>query len=414
LPLIGAQSTVLRWTSSGGGWRALFANIGFFNAFRQAGIVDVENLTTEISAISSNSGTSWLIAQLAYSQSFFDKAVPENPADTYQFTLDWMNAFENFVTSSSSTTDSAGLLRTCELIPFDNVDTLADIKAMCRLFLRVNFQWGSLNYEMFKAAATSAFDDPGLLDRVMNPENRIQLFQHTDLMFQSAVMPTSKVSQKRRSSILKWILKRLNPLQPSGTQLVTYLGPGHNQSVFTVPIPCQYTVTSQNASFRYAVEPYMLPLKVYTAPAPKMFQFIDWDVYFLYRNGVKGSLFTLLPHGRAVRKSVKDFKQPFNNGVGTVIQVVSASSASLSDYTGAMPSFIAQKNSYRKWLIESNSNMSDSEKLRETAKLEERLDLSYSADFINDLAFCSSWSGRCIKDDTRIVDGSYSDGPCKC
>jgi hypothetical protein len=48
---------VLRWASSGGGWRAMAANCGYTGAFAATGLITAEG--SKFTAISSTSGGSW-------------------------------------------------------------------------------------------------------------------------------------------------------------------------------------------------------------------------------------------------------------------------------------------------------------------------------------------------------------------
>jgi len=51
----------LRWGSTGGGWRSMWACAGFANLLSSAGLLD------SLGAVSTTSGASWLSAQLFYS-----------------------------------------------------------------------------------------------------------------------------------------------------------------------------------------------------------------------------------------------------------------------------------------------------------------------------------------------------------
>jgi hypothetical protein len=50
---------VLRWASSGGGWRAMAANCGYTGAFAATGLITAED--SKFTAISTNSGGSWYV-----------------------------------------------------------------------------------------------------------------------------------------------------------------------------------------------------------------------------------------------------------------------------------------------------------------------------------------------------------------
>lgn len=56
------HKSVLRWVSSGGGWRAMAASMGFANVFKQAGLID-DSEASKFSAMSFNSGSAWFATQ---------------------------------------------------------------------------------------------------------------------------------------------------------------------------------------------------------------------------------------------------------------------------------------------------------------------------------------------------------------
>jgi hypothetical protein len=93
------------WSGSGGGWRAMISSIGFINAYKNAGLLDLDKKQFNITAMSTTSGASWALVQLAYSQPFFDKAVPKNTKNVQPFILNWMNSFREFITDNSDSTD---------------------------------------------------------------------------------------------------------------------------------------------------------------------------------------------------------------------------------------------------------------------------------------------------------------------
>ena len=79
----------LRWSASGGGWRAMVANMGFANLFQHAGLLG--NDSSSFTAISTNSGGSWFSTQFFYSPEFFAHVMGD--ADQLsEYVESWMNA----------------------------------------------------------------------------------------------------------------------------------------------------------------------------------------------------------------------------------------------------------------------------------------------------------------------------------
>jgi Lysophospholipase catalytic domain len=377
----------LRLASSGGGLRAMVTNLGFYNAFQQAGIINVQNQTTLLTAISSVSGSSWLVGQVSYSQPFFDMAITNNPESVYQFTLDWLSSFQNSIIRIES--NKKLKIRSCNLLsPFGG-------DSFCKILVYFDFQWGKYISNMFQSTV-KLHGDKGLVKRYLTPENRITIFKNTDLMFQSSIAPMSKVNNR---------FKRIQK------KILTYVGPNHkNNSVFSTVIGCQYTVVSgQNASVRFALESSMTPLKVYTGRAPRRFNFDDWKQYGYFGDERKHSIFTKLP-STCTQCTGTIMKNPFRtNGIGSFDQVISSSSAFLSDFTTAVPSFFSQQNSKSRYKI-IKSSISWIRKQFKIRTLEAQLSILYKrTNFINDLSYCSSWPRKCSKGDVQIIDGGYTD-----
>lgn len=430
---INKNKQVIRWAMSGGGWRSLFSNIGFLNTFRYSGLLDLEKQTFHISAVSTNSGSTWLLVQMAYSQIFFQKAVPpkNNTNDVYQFIIDWLNSLRIFFNDNypangklnQQNRNNSTMLEICKLISPLNMQQspLLGYETFCLFFSRINFNWANLIDEMFLYASTIAYNDTNFKDMIMNETNRIPIFQNTDLYAQIAVLPVSKIvppsTTTSPTSPLLTILQRLLDIfridnRTSSTNLLSYIGPKNiDNSVFTVPIPSQYIVTSNGSRFVYAIKQSMLPFQVYTGPAPNRFRFSDWESHYLYNeNYNNGSIITEVPYDAINNK--QSFIDPFD-GVGTVTQIAAASSASLSDNTGAIPAFVAQRLSVQRYMISNSTTLTKLQKKIQLAQLLLIANLLYSLEVTTEISVCDVWPKQCQKGNYRLVDGAITDGPCK-
>lgn len=72
----------------GGGWRAMFACMGVTRALSRAGVFGPE-YARQLQVLSSNSGGSWFLSQLAYSESFYGNVTGEEH-QVAQMVHDWM------------------------------------------------------------------------------------------------------------------------------------------------------------------------------------------------------------------------------------------------------------------------------------------------------------------------------------
>lgn len=349
-----------------------------------------------LTGFSTNSGSSWALAQLAYSQSFFNKAVPVNTSDVYPFMIDWMKSLSTFINDNYPTDDPSNIvnqnettmIKLCKLIAPLNINpTLLDYENLCLLFTKIYFSWNDLIDQMFIYSSTIVYNDTTFHDRIMNETNRILIFQNTDLYTQMAVMPVSKITipPTRPTSWLIQLLEffRIGAETKSSTNVISYIGPANsNTAGFTVPIPCIYSVTSNGSKFVYAVpDKSMLPFKVYTSPAPNRFRLNDYTNFYLYNeNANKGSILTELPSDAI--NNVMPFKDPFDGVKTTVTQVAAASSSSLSFLlTGFMPSFDAQYLSIDRYKILNNNNLTKHQKRIQLKTLAIRGNLIYPLDF---------------------------------
>jgi len=98
--------------------------------------------------------------------------------------------------------------------------------------------------------ASTAYQDPGFPKRLVNAQNRLDAFKHTDLFIQTTLAPNSRFQSDGGGSLFS-----PEPLR------ISYLGPSDGSgSIFATPIAAQYAVKPNGASFVYAVEESSLPL----------------------------------------------------------------------------------------------------------------------------------------------------------
>ncbi|KAL7542168.1 hypothetical protein ACHAWF_012201 [Thalassiosira exigua] len=116
----GGVAEEILWSSTGGGWRAMFADVGFANAFRRAGLFPdgsegvpdsgaddgTENGTdggtingatsARIASVATVSGGSWFSTQLFYSDEFYRRTVgAETGEELESFVREWMGSYRD-------------------------------------------------------------------------------------------------------------------------------------------------------------------------------------------------------------------------------------------------------------------------------------------------------------------------------
>jgi hypothetical protein len=266
---------------------------------------------------------------------------------------------------------------------------------------------------MFLSASKLAYNDPTFSTRIMNEANRIPIFQNSDLYAQMGVLPVSKIIPPKQNK--PWWYKLFDLLRfwerTASTDKISYIGPGNSKTeVFTVPIPCQYNVTSKGTRVVYGLRPSMFPLKVYTGPSPNRFRFRDWESYYLYDGINNGSILAELPFDAI--NDVTPFQEPFNNGIGSVTQVSAATSSSFGGFTGGTPVFLAQYFSLQRHTIRSNANLTSKQKRKQLAILTVQANLLYTQEIVKDITVCNAWPKRCQKGNYLLGDGAIGDGPC--
>jgi hypothetical protein len=377
------DTTVLRWASSGGGWRSMVVNMGFANAFMQAGLIDDQ--TCHFSAVSSNSGGTWFTLQFFFSQKFFDSVTSPDPVTFKEFVLNWLKSSRDLI-------DDLPDSKLCSLVSlfglFPN-----DISSYCRIFLSSG-DYTELITKMLRRAA-SVYGDAELENRPVKSENKLSVFTTTDLLVQTSIAANSRYEGETNKLLLR------KPLE------VSYVGtsdPNQSEQVLAVPLATQYSIELE--TFLYAVPDSSLPITTRTGPGPWKFNFKDWQRFFLYPTSI-GDIFISEP---TKSSETTLFRDPFG-GNPTVGTLAAASSASFDFLSARAPSYFAQVSSVIKHDAKNTGNLV-SKILKETASLAQS-NLLFNLDILSDFSVCSQWPNPCRATDGRFLDGAVTDGPSK-
>lgn len=85
----------LVWASTGGGFRAMAASIGFANVFAQLGLFSEGNGSSSFSGISATSGSAWFATAFFFSQPYYTAVTNGTTEELEQFVLKLLTALEN-------------------------------------------------------------------------------------------------------------------------------------------------------------------------------------------------------------------------------------------------------------------------------------------------------------------------------
>jgi len=320
----------------------MFADIGYANIFQQAGLMN--ETSTRFNSIATVSGGSWFSTQLFYSHEFYKRsALAASPDDIEEFVLEWMETYYNI---SSNVSDEVQ-----EECSQAEKEELLDV---CELLHEFNYDWAYFIEQMLKAASTN-YGDPTFVEKLVNPQSRIEPLQNTSLIIQAALMPVSRL--------------RFNDSGKLSSTAV-YLGydvDGNpsNADLFTGALPLSWVVETAKSYFWYGTDDIVQDndseLYTYVEEVPVEFSYADWDPFYLYP-GTDGNITRSsteiiegLPtynKGSSIPTKVGTLRTPFGGNIPTVVQVASISSAAGGPYSPANPSVYAQTFSMGNYAIE--------------------------------------------------------------
>lgn len=344
----------LVWSSTGGGWRAMIADIGYANVFQQAGIFG-ENYNN-FDTIATVSGGSWFSTQLFYSKKFYDQTVlAQSPKQVEEFVLRWMQTYYNI---SSDVSDETITKCNTSDVESDDADYDAEnppsqnLFDVCVLLEEFNHDWAYFIEQMLTAASTE-YGDPDFTSMDMSPANRHTAMEQTDLCIQAALTPNSRI--------------RYNGTTTTTGVYIGYddgTGTTGSTNIFTVPLSFAIIVDNSGVSFEYGTDDITNPnddesgsgLYAYTAGnTPNDFSWNDWKPFYLFPgNGGKIIIdSTEILVGDQPLNKVGKFREPFRGAEKTtIVQAASVSSAAGGPYSSLNPSIYAHTFSTGDYAIE--------------------------------------------------------------
>jgi len=372
IKLVNCSEDGILWASTGGGWRAMCACIGFANVFHQVGLLS--ETSSQFSAVSTVSGASWFSAQLFYSDEFY-KNMMGTPDDIQNFVTSWMNSY---LALNENVTENESCSET--IIKKRNRSELYE--SLCNLLIEFNGDWAEFVASMLEAASKD-FGDPEFTSRKCGEDNRVAALKETDLLIQSSLAPNSR----QRS-----------------TETAIYLGPSGGSDLYSVVLPATYVVNKNGGRF---VIGSSSSLEAYNGPTTEAFSLSEWENFYMYP-GTNGTI----EIANTFEASTKGyFREPFNGSTPNTVQVASISSAALGPFSPLIPSVFSQTlSTYR---YESENSDSDTVLSAENnLKLFDNLvNVMYKSSTIDNAAVCSQWPKKCKKKDGYFIDGWLVENP---
>lgn len=366
------------------------ASMGYANVFKQAGLID-DLKASKFSAMSFNSGSAWFATQFFYSQNFFELVVGSTD-NVSNLVYDWMQsyiAFQESVPVSPLCTDPNGIIQLFQfpLKPSDLIE-------ICNVYVSVGGSW-AVFIEIMLNGASKSYGDPLLPNRTMSKQlaNRVIPMSNTDLYIQTTLAPNS------RSGI---------GLSSPGDNAYLADTPQNGApvtEVYAVPLAAQFSFTPSGYNFYVGLEEGNDGLSTVYEPALSHFYVSNYSEFGLYP-GTGDSVYVKAPAGTV--GTVSPFREPFG-GHPTVTQIAAASSATLGQTSGSVPSVLAQYFSVKSFFI-ANSGLPPSAQAPLLAQVATAASTLYTVPISEDSAVCSQWPADCGTSDGRLMDGAFSDG----
>ena len=361
-----AQDYDLIWSSTGGGWRSMVADMAVANLLGQVGVLTPSS--SDLSSISTNSGASWFSLQFFYSPVFFNRTLTSSPNELGQFVREWMQSYESMFANVPNDP-------TCGISGSGEYLLRQFLGDECDIFVYFGGDWANFTQVMIETVS-EGFGDAGLADRPAGFDNRVEALQSTNLMIQLVLAANSRVVET-----------------DGNVSTTSYLGPAsQDRRLYTSPMTVQYTVTDVSTEFHIVGED---TLSVYTGLSSVNFSFIDYRPFYLYPPPRNASLTipTLAVSERPTKAG--QMREPFGGTIPTINQVAGPSSAALGGLSGLVPSLMAQLNSVALRSIRTdNTTDSSSRKFIVSAYLD-GLGQLYNSELVNNVAVCSQWPEPC-------------------
>ena len=410
------QRPLLRWASTGGGWRSQFACVGFANLFAQSGLFaqdggEQSSSSSAFSAISTTSGASWFSTQLFYSNQFYRRVVhARDGQELYDFVVQWMDAYLEATLKvirdareiSNITPDFVE--RTCNVTGLGGGEYIELLADFCSIVVYLDGDWALFVDKMIAAAAESYGDDE-LRTKLASSDNRIEPLRQTDLLVQSALAPNTRIRSKAPGNG--------ETTADTSEDAIVYVGPSNRNSednrIYSAPISAVYVVNATGTNYHYSTQLMNDELVVHNSKTPSQHSFADWEDFHLYPapNGtleIDGA--KVLGDDTGDSNAGDRFSPAFGGGDSTVIQVAAISSAAAGTFSPLVSSVFTHGLSAQRHAI-----VSEEGGIGRLKTFERAVARLYRLPILDKIAVCSKWPNKCGERDGIFVDGYVADNP---
>jgi hypothetical protein len=375
-------------------------NIGYANLFRQADLIT--ETSSKFTAFSGASGSSLFSLQLFFSQPFFEKVVFGDQGTVANLILVWMTSYTDFLRSTARGSFLCPLAAPLRYLSSD----LDDIVSVCRFGTSFQDSYATFTTGMMRATST-AYGDPGLVDRSLSTDNRLPAFARTDYHTGFAIAPNSRFVESNPIGFLGLGIFRTR------NDTTTFLRPAGGVDLYAVPLHAHYILkTDGSRHFRLNVKNSSLPLQTEWTQSPPTFSFKNYAGFHLFRENVTSNINMLFADTRLTRvQGSGAFNPLFGGKTPTVGQMLGPTFAGSGGLSGGTPSLLAQLLSHLRYVSTQSSSFLS--RIRGQIYIKLLAYNTYTLPMARNLGVCSQWPNSCGPNDSRLIDGGYTEGPGK-
>ncbi|CAB9509278.1 expressed unknown protein [Seminavis robusta] len=402
------DDAVFRWSSTGGGWRAMFACIGFSNVFRQAGLFS-EDAPSLFSGIATTSGASWFNTQLFYSPSFYQQTVlAENPQQLHDFTIRWMQAYHALTQDIMPITNHVEEVVNMTSLRPNDTSTNTDTRPKDDI---LTFLWDFYDLvQFFGGIGATLFSNCWRLEQIrLNPMSTAARMILVDCRYPKSGPTPPAQAQEDEGNDYFGLRKFLERIFETHQDMAVYLGPQEQDQLrYSVPLSAGYVVNETFAGFLYNTfdSPSSTELQTHVAALSPDFHFDQWVDFHLF--GSNDNATVLIPSFPTGDTTTDILDPPFggNPEGATLIQLSAVSSAFGGPTSPEVPSSFAQL------LSRPRAEILESKGFLAQRAFDEAVRKLYESESLDEMSICSQWPTRpCGAKDGRFIDGGLADNP---
>jgi hypothetical protein len=281
-----------RWAATGGGLKAMFANVGIANVLARS------DLLTKVKSVSTTSGSSWFSLQFFFSQAFYDVVAGES-SGLGDFVTAWMDAYKTIWSNNGS--------YDCSDIP----KILSE--SYCAVITDFGGNWADFVVAMLHATSASYGELESFANRTLIKSAMVDALAKIQLQIIMSLAPNAQVRD--------------------GASVFV----GTASEVYTPPVSALFEIgTTRGGGFAFALP--VIPTIANGATLPSL-SVSDFDGFGLATSPAEDLELTTTPPLELTDNG--QISYPFASAA-TVGQIAAASSANAAMLSPLLPSMYAQ------------------------------------------------------------------------